>query len=186
MPDPRNHARPSWKPRRLALVGACLLMGCSGIPKRKLHDYTHEVETAACPAAVWAVIVDFERYEEWNPSVLEVSGPVEDGGRLRATAVIDMEGNLRKGKHEIVGLEPGVEMCWRDVGAFVGLTQGMHCRTLVELEGGGTRIEQLIRVGGTASGLVDRKYGEVMQWGIEVEAEALDARAEGLAADVCK
>lgn len=163
----------------------CSLSACSGIPKRNLHDYTYTAEAAVCPAAVWAAIADFETYGEWNPSVVEVSGPVELEGRLRATAVIDMEGKLRKGKHEITELEAGTVMCWRDVGAFVGLAQGMHCRTLVPREDGGTRIEQLIRVGGGAAKTVDRQYGEVMQWGIEAEADALVERAQSLAAEHC-
>lgn len=36
-----------------------------------------EIEVAAPPAAIWAVITDYERYLEWNPFLAKISGDKE-------------------------------------------------------------------------------------------------------------
>lgn len=36
-----------------------------------------EIEIAAPPSAVWAVLTDYDRYPEWNPFVVNLSGDKE-------------------------------------------------------------------------------------------------------------
>ncbi len=45
----------------------------------------HEVEIAARPEEVWAVLIDFGRYSEWNPYVLSLTGNLEAGSTLEVT-----------------------------------------------------------------------------------------------------
>lgn len=33
-----------------------------------------KVEIAAPPTAVWAILMDFERYPDWNPFIIKISG----------------------------------------------------------------------------------------------------------------
>lgn len=33
-----------------------------------------EIDIAAPPNAVWAVLTDFDRYNEWNPFIVKLSG----------------------------------------------------------------------------------------------------------------
>jgi hypothetical protein len=44
-----------------------------------------EILIDAPPDVVWAVIVDFERYGEWNPFVVDIRGTAVVGTRLRVT-----------------------------------------------------------------------------------------------------
>lgn len=36
-----------------------------------------EIEIAAPPATIWAVLTDYERYPEWNPFLTKISGDKE-------------------------------------------------------------------------------------------------------------
>ena len=33
-----------------------------------------KIEIAAPPTAVWAILMDFDRYPEWNPFIVKISG----------------------------------------------------------------------------------------------------------------
>lgn len=44
-----------------------------------------EIDIAASAEHVWSVLVDFDRYCEWNPFIVEVLGTVEPGAGLRVT-----------------------------------------------------------------------------------------------------
>jgi hypothetical protein len=50
-----------------------------------LFTIAHELEIAARPEEVWAVLIDFDRYSEWNPYVLALSGALKVGGTLEVT-----------------------------------------------------------------------------------------------------
>lgn len=39
-----------------------------------MPSITTEIEIAAPPDAVWAVLVDYDRYSEWNPFISKLSG----------------------------------------------------------------------------------------------------------------
>jgi hypothetical protein len=47
--------------------------------------YRTTFPVAASPARVWEVIVDFERWHEWNPSVPSIRGDATAGSKLRLT-----------------------------------------------------------------------------------------------------
>jgi hypothetical protein len=47
---------------------------------KQLHT---EVTIDATPEDVWAVLMDFERYPEWNPFLVEMAGVAAEGQHLR-------------------------------------------------------------------------------------------------------
>jgi hypothetical protein len=56
-----------------------------------------EVEIAACPSRVWAVLTDFAAYPSWNPFIASIEGDLRSGARLRVA----------------VSLHDGTELRWR-------------------------------------------------------------------------
>jgi len=62
-----------------ALVALALIL--AAVTKKVFHV---EIEIAAPPEAVWAVLTDTERYTEWNPTQVEVRGAHAVGSQLVA------------------------------------------------------------------------------------------------------
>jgi hypothetical protein len=62
----------------VSVVAALIL---AAVTKKVFHV---EIEIAAPPKAVWAVLTDTERYAEWNPTQVEVRGAHAVGSHLVA------------------------------------------------------------------------------------------------------
>lgn len=62
----------------VSLVAALIL---AAVTKKVFHV---EIEIAAPPEAVWAVLTDTERYAEWNPTQVEIRGAHAVGSKLVA------------------------------------------------------------------------------------------------------
>ncbi|MGJ7538676.1 SRPBCC family protein [Brevibacterium luteolum] len=97
-------------------------------------------ELDASPDEVWAVLADTERYSEWNPSIIESSGTVAPGEKLRSTVMVG-EGTVIF-TPTIRTAEPGRELTWSGRMWVPGLADGEHSFLLEALPGGGTRLTQ--------------------------------------------
>ena len=97
------------------------------------------VEIAAPPMTVWAVITDLGRYPEWNPLFREASGKIAVGSRITLRSVHPANGRLMTIKPKIVVAEPGVELRW--AAGLPGIIGGEHSFALTPLTGG-TRLVQ--------------------------------------------
>ena len=73
--------------------------------------YRTTVPIAASAAVVWAVLTDFERWAEWNPSVPALRGDVELGSRLKLTLVMPGRPSA-KVKATLTELVPERRLCW--------------------------------------------------------------------------
>ena len=49
-----------------------------------MHRITTEIDIAAPAREVWAVLMDFASYGEWNPFIIGLEGRPEAGARLEA------------------------------------------------------------------------------------------------------
>ena len=63
----------------LVATGVAVLLGA--VTKKTFHV---EIEIAAPPEAVWAVLTDTEHYREWNPTQVEIRGAHALGSKLVA------------------------------------------------------------------------------------------------------
>jgi hypothetical protein len=94
-----------------------------------------EIEIAAPPATVWAVLVDLPAYGRWNPMVVAAEGAVQSGGRAslryRSSLGVELRFPVR-----ITRADPGRELRW--VGRRLGV-RGEHSFRL-EPSGAGTRL----------------------------------------------
>ena len=66
---------------------------------------------AASAATVWAILVDFERWSKWNPSVPSISGEARLGSTLAMTLAMPRRPSA-KVKAEITELVPERRFCW--------------------------------------------------------------------------
>jgi uncharacterized protein YndB with AHSA1/START domain len=95
-------------------------------------------ESAAPPAAVFAVLADHERWPEWFPSVRKVTvlGPAEGVGARRR---VDIPG--ASVDEEFIAWEPGVRWAFTGIAASPRFTRSLveDCR-LTPTPSGGTEI----------------------------------------------
>lgn len=97
------------------------------------------VQIDALPMAVWAVLTDLGRYQDWNPLFREASGEVEVGQRIRLRTVQPASGRMMTVRPKIVAAEPGAELRW--VSSLPGIMSGEHSFVLSPVDGG-TRLAQ--------------------------------------------
>lgn len=93
----------------------------------------------AQPMAVWALLVDLSRYQEWNPLFREAAGEVALGCRIMLRSVHPVSGRLMTIKPKITVAEPGKELRWS--ASLPGILTGEHSFTLNPV-GGCTRLTQ--------------------------------------------
>ncbi|KIG16468.1 hypothetical protein DB30_04381 [Enhygromyxa salina] len=156
--------------------------GCAhdaALPKGQVIEYEASAEIDAPPELVWATLVEFQAYAQWNPWLVEAEqlGPLEPGAGVNAKVRLGDE-PLRTAKHRVVRVEAPAVLCWRDAGWQVGLVQAQRCRFLEARADGGTSLRVTLTLGGAARGMAVRKYGAAMSEGLASETAALAAEAE--------
>lgn len=83
---------------------------------------------------LWNILTDFESYQDWNPFIVEISGKLGKGNRLKNT--------LKNGdktfvfKPVIIQLDPGKSFSWLGSLFFKGLFDGKHYFQIEELSQG--------------------------------------------------
>lgn len=92
------------------------------------------VQIEAPPMAVWAILADLGRYQDWNPLFREASGEVGIGKRIRLRSVHPASGRTMTIRPKIVAAEPGAELRW--VSSLPGIISGEHNFALSPADGG--------------------------------------------------
>lgn len=170
----RRHGGPPFA-GLLALVG---VLGCRpyGVPRVEASArIVVETTIAAPPQVVWDVLVDFERYDEWNAWLPELRGEAVVGER--AVAKVWLNGRLRRAAHRVVEVEAPLRLCWRDAGATTWFVWAMRCRTLEPIAGGTLLREELLLDGSFVAAAM-RRYGADLQAGMAAEASSLREHVE--------
>src|SRR5689334_3153399 len=100
-----------------------------------------EVEILAPASAVWAVLMDFDSYRDWNPFIPLVTGRGEVGATLEVV-IAPPGGSERTFRPRVLKVEPEQELRWLGHFLFRGLFDGEHFFRLVEIEKNRTRFVQ--------------------------------------------
>lgn len=95
-----------------------------------------EVEILAPAAAVWRVLLDFERYPEWNPFIVKLAGDPTPGSRLSATVSLPETAKELHLQPRVLVCEPDRELRWRVHVGFKGLLDREHFFRLTETQDG--------------------------------------------------
>ena len=159
----------------LAIVGACAHP--YGVPReRGAVRLTTEIEIAAPPQQVWALLVDFENYAQWNEWLPELHGAAVEGGR--ADGKVWLNDELRRARHRVLQVDAPRTLCWRDAGATTWFVWARRCRFLSEGADGTTTLREELTLNGTFVDAAMRRYGDALQHGLEREAESLRRHAQ--------
>lgn len=134
-----------------------------------------EVMIPAPPADVWAVLMDTERYPEWNPVFVRVDGAYSEGGQV-TNLVQDPSGPMEI-TATVAKLTPEVEL--NQTGGMFGLLTFDH-QWLLEPADGGTKVIQHEVDRGLYMWFWDSSW---VQPGYESVSQALKERVLSLAAD---
>jgi hypothetical protein len=97
-----------------------------------------DVEIAAPPTAVWAVLTDLGRYRVWNPFILEAAGTLAVGETL-TLSMSSGGGPPREMTPEVVALRADAELRWRGVLWWPWVFGAEH-QFVLSPTGGGTRV----------------------------------------------
>lgn len=125
---------------------------------------------------VWQILVDFERYPEWNPFVISASGEAQPGKRI--TVRIKPPGKRAMTfRPRVLVATPGRELRWLGRLLVPGLFDGEHSFTIEPLGPDRCRLVQAETFSGILVGLLGSTLRATAQ-GFEQMNEALKTRAE--------
>jgi hypothetical protein len=134
----------------------------------------------AAPArVVWQVIVDLDRYPEWNPfvvacrSTLQVGAPIDMRVRLLPVAMMQRE--------TIFEHVAGERLCYGLRGGFAGSVESQRCHVVRAAGDGTAEYESRFALGGRLAPVVRALLGSRLERGFSSMTEALVHRAESLA-----
>lgn len=135
-----------------------------------------EITISGQPEDVWRVLVDFARYPEWNPFVVEIAGVALAGERLRV--------RLRPPGGRGITLKPAVteaspprSLQWLGHLGVPGIFDGRHTFEL-ETVPGGTRLVQREEFTGVLVPLLARSLDRSTIAGFRAMNAALKERVE--------
>jgi hypothetical protein len=137
---------------------------------------TTTVDIEASPEAVWAVLIDFPAYRDWNPFMDHVIGNPAVGEKL----VVHMKPNGGRGmtfKPTVLVATPGQELRWLGKLGVRGLFDGEHSFALHDNGGGTTRLTHSETFSGVLVALLKRTLGNT-ETGFTAFNEALKQRVE--------
>ena len=126
---------------------------------------------------VWSVLMDFERYPEWNPFVSRIRGQPREGEQLELR-LTPPGGMAMSFKPVVVKVEPEHEFRWLGKLLVSGLFDGEHIFELHPEGENRVRFVQRERFGGVLVGPMMFMARKSTQRGFEAMNEALKKRSE--------
>lgn len=91
------------------------------------------IEISAAPATIWKHLLDFSKYEEWNPFLIQVQGEAKSGEIIKVTF-----NNGFKISPKLLIVDENKELKWEGKLAWGGLFDGQHFFILTSLDNGKT------------------------------------------------
>ena len=145
-----------------------------------MPQIVHAIDIDAPREHVWSILLDTDRYREWNPLFTDVKGTLAEGKRAKAYLKLETRE---------VGIDVEVTQCDGNKLVWFGppqrflhkLAHGEHYWELVELEGGRTRLFHGERFTGLLFEIPWSRIEKFVDPGYKAFNEALKARAEASA-----
>ena len=91
-----------------------------------------EIEINADPERVWKVLIDFEKYDQWNPFINRIIGRAEEGSKIEIHIETPRE-KYRKYEPTVTKVQHGRELRWLGRSFIPGFLKGEHIFTIERL-----------------------------------------------------
>ncbi len=144
------------------------------------HELHTEIDIAAPPEVVWQVLIDLDRYPEWNPFITSAVGKPEEGETL-VNRLEPPEGKPMTFKPQVTVVEDGTAFEWLGKLVVSGLFDGRH-RFEIEASPSGSRFIQKETFDGVLVRFLRASLDRNTKAGFEAMNTALKVRAESIAA----
>ncbi|MFY0607245.1 MAG: SRPBCC domain-containing protein [Cyclobacteriaceae bacterium] len=137
---------------------------------------TTEIEIEGSLAEVWEVLVDLEKWERWNPFIIQCEGQPIQGSKIKNTMISGGKKMVFKPRVQVVQKQK--EFTWVGHLYIPGLFDGRHRFLIKEVGPSRVLLTQDEQFSGLLSGIILRKIGEDTIASFEKMNEALKAEVE--------
>lgn len=142
---------------------------------REVHS---EIEINASPEQVWQVLTDFERYNEWNPYIVQASATLAAGQDIRMTLKL-YDGKEKSTKRMLTIVKPNQELRWQGFTYFGGLIDREQNFKIEEIETNKVRFSQREQFQGLIVPFIWKNTSVSTRAGFDAMNKALKERVEG-------
>ncbi len=133
-----------------------------------------QIQIDAKPQNIWAILMDFENYPQWNPFIRSVSGQAKKGSILK----VDLNGMIFHPR--VISLEKDKNFKWLGHLWIKGLFDGEHCFELIENQNGSTTLIHSENFKGILVPLLKKKLLRETKPGFETMNLSLKNRVEAI------
>lgn len=137
---------------------------------------TH-IEIEAPATRIWEILVDLDRYNEWNPFITDAKGRIAPGATFEVRPRTD-SGKRHVFVPQVTYYQEHREFTWTGEFYFRWIALGDHSFRLTELGNGRVRLDHDERIYGLAAPLLYVFAKEQIRTGFEAMNAALKVRAE--------
>ena len=136
------------------------------------RDVSAQSEIRADKEHVWAALIDFDHYPEWNRFTTRVESDLNVGSPVKLH--VDMPDRSASIRTEWINLvEPGETLCWGMHMGLPWLLCANRWQILTTLENGHTEYLTVDKFSGLLTPIVMLFYGKPMQKGFQAVADGL-------------
>ncbi len=131
-----------------------------------------QISIDATPEKVWQILTDFDKYPDWNPFILSLTGVMETGQKINIK-LADMSFNPT-----ILKFEKNKEMRWIGKLLFKGLFDGEHSFIIEDNKDGTVTFKHEEIFNGLLVGPFSKKLDTQTKQGFEMMNQKLKELAE--------
>ena len=136
-----------------------------------------QIEIDAPAHRIWDILVDLDRYHEWNPFITNAKGRIAPGATFEVRPTTD-SGKRHAFVPQVTDYHELKEFTWTGAFYFRWIALGDHTFRLVPQESGSILLEHDETIYGIASPILYLTAKEQIRTGFEAMNQALKQRAE--------
>jgi len=141
--------------------------------------WSHEafVTINAPPNDVWKVLVDIDRYPQWNRYATSAVGELRVGGEVEIS--VPRQGEKRRAvNNRVTELVVDQRLRWRSLSWYRLLVYGRRCRHLEAQPDGSTLFREVETMHGPLAGVIQRAMATQLLLGLQTECDSLKQEVE--------
>ena len=147
-----------------------------------MRELRTETIIHASAERIWQILIDFDRYPEWNPFVISILGRPKLRERLKVT-LLNTKGKPTTFQPKITLLKKNQVFGWLGNLWIVGLFDGHHIFEIQEMEQGRCRFLHREEFSGLLVPLFWKSLDTKVRTGFEAMNEKLKSMAETVSED---